>query len=211
MKLIIARHGETDYNIKRLIQGQKDSTLTERGVNQATSLGKELKAEKIDRIYSSPMSRCLKTAEIVNAHHDVEIIKLDILKERSFGILEDKPGVYVDRQNPGCLKDPLFRPDKGESVEDVFNRVSPFMRRLFEEQKKGKKIILIVAHKVVNQCILATILRKDFRKMYLEPQDHCSLNMIKVRKDRVELQRFNDTEHLKDSGIEILQEIKGIC
>src|SRR3989344_4324651 len=100
MECIITRHGETDYNTKRLVHGQRQSRLTQRGVLQVKALAQQLKDTPIEAIYTSTLSRSLKTADAINAFHDVPLYSLRALNERSFGALEGKTGTSILKKFP---------------------------------------------------------------------------------------------------------------
>ena len=95
MKIYILRHGTTEWNNKRLIQGQTDIPLDEFGILMAKETGKGLntKGIKFDRVYSSPLSRAYETAKIILESYTLEnnipsIITDDRLKELSFGFMD---------------------------------------------------------------------------------------------------------------------------
>lgn len=85
--LYIFRHGQTDYNVEKRVQSSLDIPLNAMGVTQAEELAKNLATVQFDCIYSSPLSRALRTAEIVVGNRQIEIIKDSGLRERNFGVL----------------------------------------------------------------------------------------------------------------------------
>ena len=89
MKLYIARHGQTDWNVQHKAQGDSDIPLSEAGREQARKLSGNLKDIKFDAVYASPLKRAAETAQIAT-NGEYEIIYDDRLKERSFGDLEGK-------------------------------------------------------------------------------------------------------------------------
>ena len=91
MRLILVRHGETEENIKKLIQGQLQGILTDNGKKQAGELAERLKHEKIDAIYTSDSARAYDTAKEVHKHHTNIPLLLDKrLRERYWGALEGR-------------------------------------------------------------------------------------------------------------------------
>ncbi len=88
MHLYIMRHGETDDNTRRVLQGQKDNPLNERGRQQALRAKEELSGILFDRVYSSPLIRAVETAVLATGRPREEIILEERLKEISFGVLE---------------------------------------------------------------------------------------------------------------------------
>ena len=84
----IFRHGQTDWNINKRLQGKTDIPLNELGLEQASKLADHMKTLPLDMIVSSPLIRAQKTAELVNQHHKLEI-EYDLgLRELDFGEAE---------------------------------------------------------------------------------------------------------------------------
>jgi probable phosphoglycerate mutase len=96
VRLLLARHGETDWNSKGLIQGSQDTRLNELGREQARELGEHLHGKGVVRIYSSPLARARETAAIIKnaiqpgTKEDIPVILDPALQERGFGPLEGK-------------------------------------------------------------------------------------------------------------------------
>src|SRR5690606_8759396 len=94
MIIAMIRHGETDYNKKRLVQGRMDNPLNSEGIHQAETLGTYLRDnnETFDVLISSPLKRALKTAEIVGSYIGLQVNYTDKnLLERDFGPFEGNP------------------------------------------------------------------------------------------------------------------------
>ena len=83
MRIILARHGETDWNAAGRVQGASDTNLNDKGRTQAEELGRRLaeSGEKIDICYASPKRRAFETAEIVCRHLELEPIPVEDLRE----------------------------------------------------------------------------------------------------------------------------------
>lgn len=135
------RHGETDYNQEKRLQGHLDIPLNETGIAQANEALEYSKQLKLDEIYSSPLSRAKQTADIINSFHKVKITTDDRLKEICMGNLQ------------GTLLSDLSEEDRdlsfshlehfgGESTAEFNFRVESF----FKEIENSSKNILIVAH-----------------------------------------------------------------
>ena len=89
-RFILFRHGETDWNKEKRLQGWSDIPVNEAGKKQAHKLAQRLQKENIDYLYSSPLSRAYETATIMNQYHNKQIIILDDLKELTYGVFEGK-------------------------------------------------------------------------------------------------------------------------
>ena len=79
MKIFTVRHGQTNWNIERRLQGHTDTPLNAEGLAQAEKVAKRLSSEKVDAIYTSDLSRAFKTAEAINQHHNAKIITPPLL------------------------------------------------------------------------------------------------------------------------------------
>lgn len=142
------RHGETDYNKKHIYQGQLDIPLNENGIMQAETARDELAGFIFDEIYSSPLSRAKKTAEIINEKQGAEIIYDDRLMEIFGGISQ---GSCLDDWTEDKIKDLHENPKKygAESYDELCYRVEEF----FKEIENTDKNVLIVSHGGVYRAI----------------------------------------------------------
>ena len=138
------RHGETDYNAEKRVQGWLDIPLNNNGIAQAYELAKKLSDIKFDCIYSSPLSRALKTAEIVCEKTPTKIILEDGLKERNLGAFSGKivrmsdasPDTPIDTSTDivyvplALLMSDDFVPGNGESYNMMAKRVRDTMIKI---------------------------------------------------------------------------------
>ena len=138
--IYFVRHGETDYNIKRIVQGQLDIPLNETGRENAHTLSNTLKNYQFDVIYCSPLCRARETAEIINQHHNVKIIFDDRLKEFFAG---ERQGLPVDQWSKEQDSDFMVHPEKYGAETNLH-----FYTRCVEAYSNipKDKNVLIVAH-----------------------------------------------------------------
>jgi broad specificity phosphatase PhoE len=162
MALFFIRHGETDYNKERRLQGNLDIALNENGRQQAYEAVPEIEKLKIDRIISSPQKRALETARILSEEIGIERIEIDAdLRERSFGILEGMSFEEILEKHPHFMKvitEPqgVLVPDS-ETITEVETRVTAFIERI--KQLTHEENVLVVSHggtgrvfhKIINQ------------------------------------------------------------
>jgi len=161
-KLVLLRHGQSQWNLENRFTGWKDVPLTERGINEANNAGHLLKKHniKIDKVFSSVLERANRTAEIAikaseieNLHKDGKLIyeRDQKLNERDYGDLvglnkaetADKFGkeqVHIWRRSYDTP------PPNGESLKDVVDRVSPYFTETIQPHILNKKNVLIAAH-----------------------------------------------------------------
>ena len=83
MRILITRHGQTDWNLQKKVQGRADISLNENGKNEAKEIHNKLKDEKIDLIISSPLDRTRETSELIRGDRDIPIILDERIIERS--------------------------------------------------------------------------------------------------------------------------------
>jgi 2,3-bisphosphoglycerate-dependent phosphoglycerate mutase len=135
--LLLARHGETDWNRELRIQGSSDIALNELGREQASALAQELADVPLDAIYSSDLSRARETAEAVAATHGLQVRLDPRLRERAFGSWEG-----LTREDIAELPD-RSRHD-GESDDEVRERVLEAVQAIADAHP-GEQV-LVVAH-----------------------------------------------------------------
>jgi 2,3-bisphosphoglycerate-dependent phosphoglycerate mutase len=158
LRIYLARHGETDWNAERRLQGATDTTLNSKGRQQAAKLAEWLKGVRLDTVYSSTLSRSRETAEIVRG--DAPLKSLAGLNERRIGKFEGKKlDKYSDpataQEYPKRSRDPDDELDGGESLNQFYDRVRITFEAIRSQHNSGT--ILIVGHAITNQMILRAI------------------------------------------------------
>ncbi len=148
MKLILVRHGQTNYNVKDLCNSRPNPKikLTALGKKQIALTAQKLKAKKIDVVYVSELIRSQQSARIINKFHHAPTIVDKRLNERGMGSYEDKPvSLFYEWRNKH--KNPwTCAPRGGESYEQLKKRVASFFKDLMKEDYKT---VLIVTHLTV--------------------------------------------------------------
>jgi len=178
--IYLLRHGEIKgAGTKRFI-GQTDVGLSQKGMDQAGCWQNYFADITLDRVFASPLSRTVQTAEIVSGLARNKILLMDELKEIALGswdgktfaeVKENFPGEWAKRGNDLSG----YTPPGGESFSDLSNRVLPLFYKI-TAQISGN--ILMVAHAGVNRVILCTLLKKDLKDLFTIPQDYGCLNII---------------------------------
>jgi probable phosphoglycerate mutase len=158
LRIYLARHGETDWNAERRLQGGIDTTLNTTGRQQAVKLGERLKGIRLDAIYSSTLRRSRETAEIMRGQ--VPLTSLPGLNERRLGKFE---GLRLGGSDPVLAaeygrrsRDADDMLDGGESWNKFSERVRAAIGSIRREHPSGA--ILIVGHSGTNQMILRELL-----------------------------------------------------
>jgi broad specificity phosphatase PhoE len=161
IKIYVARHGETTWNVEGRIQGRSDPDLSPRGYAQSQALFEHLKDRPLSAIYSSTLKRSFLTAQPAADYLDLPVQRQPELDEIAFGLLEGKLLFKFDEEfnrEWEQFKDHRFtyRIPGGENYADVANRVKPFMERILRSHQ-GQEV-LIVGHRVVNRLLIGMLL-----------------------------------------------------
>lgn len=183
MRLYIMRHGETDWNIQKRLQGRSDTQLNANGIKLAEVTAEALKDIRFDAIYSSPLKRAYKTAEIVRGERAVPINTDERLLEISFGECE---GHSVDML-PSCFADFFEAPEKytpiggGESFVDVIDRAADFIENIVVPMSKEIESMLVVAHGAMNNALAFKLLHRELKDYWagVFPRN-CSVSVYDV-------------------------------
>lgn len=143
MKILLTRHGQTDWNVLRKVQGRTDIELNETGIKQAEIAREKLLNYNIDLIISSPLKRAKKTAEIIENNRNIPIVINEALIERSFGRYEGKApeGIEFDELWNYKLNKKY---NDAENIEELFARVNNFLDDI--QKKYQDKTVLLVTH-----------------------------------------------------------------
>ncbi len=191
MRLYIIRHGETNSNVNRILQGHTDgehNVLNLNGRQQVLRLSKHLENEfkqgkiKFEHVYVSDLTRAKQTAEILVHPYSLPINSTRFLRERSYGVFDGGPvDLYNQKLEASSLPYHQFRPEAGESVEDVDQRVAVFLEDL--KSKHMHQSVMLVAHAGTNRSILSVLLKKDFEERKELKQDNASLNVVEILKN----------------------------
>ncbi len=211
--IYIFRHGETDYNVQKRMQGYLDIPLNANGIAQAQDLAHKLSYIKLDCIYSSPLSRAMETAKIVAQHNNIKVIPKNGLSEWNLGtfcghivrLTEDPKDtplnlssdiVYVPR---ALIKDDDFIPEKGESYNMFKKRILETMMEIMKNT--AAKNIGIASHSGV-----VKVLIQEFTNWKLERGGMPNAGYFKMQWDN---KQFSVPE--KPNWLIAQQSSKNIC
>lgn len=202
MKLYVTRHGQTQWNTERRMQGHKDSPLTQNGIDNASLLGKHLKDVRFDCVYSSPLRRAMHTAELIVGDRPLEIIPTPELKEMSFGIWEGQYSeelyqIYPEQYDNFWNHPECYEPiEGGESFEQFKNRVNGWLNEITLD-KPGENI-LVVTHTCVIKELYSIINKLPLKDFWSDPviQDTC-LSIIEIEDGTTRFLLEADTSHLR--------------
>jgi broad specificity phosphatase PhoE len=197
--IILARHGETEWNAEEIFRGRIDIELNETGIREAELLAKYLSDMTIAAIYSSPLKRALQTAEMIARHHDVKVEVAPQLIDLDYGewqglsheTVRDRYGQLYHEwlNNPQLVKMPA-----GESLDDVRRRTISLVEDIMA---KVEGAIVLVSHRVIHKVLICALLALDISHFWNIRIDTAGISVFAYEDDRFVLTRHNDTSFLK--------------
>lgn len=199
MILYLIRHGETPYNRDGLALGRADVPLTSFGEQQVAALGIRLAAERITRIFSSPLGRAMATARAVAGERPIVIEPRDELLEMDVGETEGLPFGEMRKRYPDFLRawagdggEEMVMPG-GESLRHVELRLMPFIDEVLALDEEG---VAIVSHNFVTKVAICRLFGLGLGAFRSFGTDVASVSSFDVRHGRVVARTLNDTCHL---------------
>jgi len=199
-RIILVRHGQTEWNRVERFRGRADVPLNNTGIAQAEATGKRIAAEWLPvAVYTSPLSRSVKTAEAIAGHHNLEVQPHPGLIDIDYGQWQGLSPEEVLQRWPEEIDAWYNRPHLasipgGESLGELRTRLIPTVKEL-TDRHPGETIVL-VGHTVINRIILLGVLSLGNDRFWRIRQDTCAINVFEVDGDEFTLVSLNDTCHL---------------
>jgi phosphoserine phosphatase len=162
MRLVLVRHGESEWNRIGRYQGQADAPLSELGLRQADALANRLRHEEIDAIYTSPLQRARRTADaIARFHPSVPFAEERALLEIHHGEWQGLLAAEVRERYPDLLEEWRTYPTRcqmpgGESFSNILKRTLNLREQLCRQHGEGT--VLVSTHDVVVKILIADAL-----------------------------------------------------
>ncbi len=200
-KIVLVRHGETDWNKDQIFRGRIDVPLNATGLEQVRATGEALKDYKVDAVYSSPLSRALETGKAIVAFHPGITVKgekgfIDI----DFGewqgmshekVKEEYGELYLRwQQEPGNVRMP-----GGEDLEDVKVRSMEGLNDILSRHEN--ETVVIASHRVINKVVLCAVFGLTNQHFWRIRQDTCAINIFEKSDKGFIVSLINDTCHMK--------------
>jgi probable phosphoglycerate mutase len=199
LKIMLVRHGETDWNrVKRVQGGSSDTPLNDIGREQAKGLASLLAKEKIKAVFSSPLQRAVVTAKEIASLHNLSVEINPALREIEAGKLEGILSADLGKRFSEYLFEndlPVTIPG-GESLPDVQERIWSFIKSLSAEYDECT--VVLVAHYFVILSVLCKVLDVPLQNINRFRMDTGSLSIITLDGEALWLQVFNDTGYMTD-------------
>ncbi len=189
MLIYFMRHGETDWNIVRRMQGRSDIPLNQNGLRQAQEAAAAMRDIPIDRILTSPLQRAQQTAQAVAAGRDVPVLVEELLTEMDFGDLE---GLLL-RESPVCqtvFSDPAhYVPlGHGETYESLDARCRAVLTELLPSLEGQYHHVLLCTHGAFIKGVVRILLSRPFSQFWADPpQPNCSCTLLSCENGQITL------------------------
>lgn len=186
MQIYLMRHGETDWNKARRLQGQSDIPLNEYGIELAVKTAQALEDVPFDMAFCSPLGRAQETSKIILGNRKTPLYTDVRLKEINFGTNE---GVCFDaaKQNPEdplhnffCKPDLYSPPQSAESFAQVAERGSGFLQEKILPLEGRCKTVLIVAHGAFNRSIINSIMGTPLKDFWRISLPNCAVSILSL-------------------------------
>ena len=215
-RVIIVRHGQSSYNALKMIQGRCDeSVLTEKGTADAHQVGAALSSLKFDAVYSSPLQRAKKTAEVILPYLQgspelltpTSLLEIDLPlweklhKEAVKDKFSEDYRCWKERPHEFCMTLPNSEGTKEHfPVLALYEQAKQFWQEILPRHPGGT--ILIVAHNGINRCLLASALGISPALYHSIQQSNCGINVLNFVGgwgELVQLESLNQTSHMGDA------------
>lgn len=190
LEIYIIRHGETYWNAKKKIQGFSDIELNDNGVELAKHTGERLADTEFDYVYSSPLKRAHKTAELVTQNR-YEIIDDDRLKEICLGDYEGRVMSEIGEEFKKFFDAPEeFVPVNGERFEEVIFRTKEFFDKVIIPLEGKADRVLIASHAAAIKCMLSWIKKVDVKDLWCGPFiKNCAISIVELKNGELQLKQ----------------------
>ena len=194
-KVLLIRHGQTDFNLERRLQGALPVTLNDCGRAQSRALAQQLKSAAIDAIFASPRPRALETAQIIGEALQQPIMADERLAEIGFGDFEGYTFAEVQERFPEAYRkwEAGYRPYRvpnGESRMDVQRRMQAAWDDIVH--RPGLETVAIVSHSSAMIIMLASM----FAQLPDKPMRNTSVTTLERYRDIWEIASYTEAAHL---------------
>lgn len=198
-RIIIVRHGRTEWNRVERFRGRADIGLDEVGMKQAEAAAKRIGELPISAIYSSPLRRAVTTAELIAGPLGLNVQLMPGIVDIDYGAWQGLSTEDVVAKDGNLYSQWIESPDKvkfpgGESFTEVRERAASTVNDLI--QQHIKETFVLVSHKVICQILILSLLGLESSHFWQITQDVCAMNLFEVRGGVPSALFLNDTCHL---------------
>ncbi len=194
-EIILARHGETEWNRAEVFRGRTDIDLNETGRKEAEFLAQYLDSIKIEAVYSSPLRRALQTAEVIARQNKLEVNIAPGLIDFDYGQWQGLSNRNVQDKYKELCAVWTSHPERvkmpgGESLDDVRKRAVVVVDEVIA---RHKGTTVLVSHRVVNKVLICALLGLDNSHFWNIRQDTGAISIFAYERNRFILTKHNET------------------
>jgi probable phosphoglycerate mutase len=206
-RICLVRHGETEWNAERRIQGQIDIALNAHGLRQAAGAGRWLQKAGISALYSSDLKRARMTAEVIGQALGLTATLVPEMRERRYGIFEGLTYAEAAEKHPEGYaafegRNAHYNFENGESLVDMFVRVSGKLQDI-AARHQGQHVVVVVhggVLDIINRFVRANPL--EVPRDFLIP--NAGLNWVSCVDGRWHIDSWGETAHLEAAALDEL-------
>lgn len=187
MELHLFRHGETDFNKERRVQGRLEPDLNEQGVRQARELGTKIAHLRFDHLFCSSSKRTRQTAQYAFPDEPYPIVYMDSLREIYLGPWENELYDDISARDPVAFDNfweqpHLFQVDGAESFEELQNRAIRAINTL--NGRWHQKKVAIISHGAFIKSVLCHFEQRPISELWKPPELHnCAHSIVEIYAD----------------------------
>lgn len=200
-RIILVRHGRTEWNRVERFRGRADVPLDDTGLAQAEAAGNRISADwAVTAVYSSPLQRAVRTAQAIARHYGLPVLTHPGLIDIDYGQWQGLTPDEASQQWPEMVEAWYRAPQAvripgGESLDDLRLRGMAAVNEL--AARHAGQTIVLVGHTVINRVILLGALGLGHDRFWRIRQDTGAINLFEVEGDEYTLASLNETTHLR--------------
>lgn len=193
MNIYFIRHGETEWNKQRKLQGRSDIPLNDYGRELARITAEELRSVPFDLVYSSPLLRARETADILTAERNLSIHEDDRLVEMCFGEGEGESLAAIHAQESMPLHNFIHNPgqyfptDGGESFEELYGRCQSFINDIILPAEETHHNMLIAGHGALIRGMIHCINGRPSSEFWSVTHKNCSVTIVSCENGKLKI------------------------
>jgi probable phosphoglycerate mutase len=199
-RIILVRHGHVEGIAPERFRGRRDVHLSDLGAQQAQATARRIAQQwRPSTVYTSPLARCIQTAEAIAALLNLPVTVLDDLNDLHYGDWEWRTHEEVHAQWPALFEcwfaaPHLVRFPNGESLQDLVARSSNVLRLVRDRHRQ--QTVVAEGHSSGNRALLLQTLDQPLSAYWRLSQDPCAVNEIEIFEHGTTVHRFNETYSL---------------
>ncbi len=199
-RIILVRHGQTEWNRVERCRGRIDIELNEIGHRQAEAVARRLCKETVSALYASPLKRAFQTAEPIAESCALEVQPLKALIDIDYGTWAGHSPEEVARRYGDLYRAWLDTPHlvqfpEGESLDQVRSRAWKALEEIC--QRHVEEHVILVSHVVVNRALICAVLGLTNSSFWQIGQENAAINIFEAQEGKYRLMLLNDTCHLE--------------